>query len=222
LRHDDAHGQWALGAAPSRAAHARVLEVLAGFHSRYPEELGPDSARLRRLSLPRLPEALWRALLSTLQTEGLVAQRGAYVHLSEHGVRLSASEVRIAQRVAPLLERAGYEGAWVRDLARDTGETEMVMRMTLARLAQRGELHQVVKDLYYPNSTMARLTAIANSVAQAQAGVVTAAVFRDATQLGRKRAIQILEHFDRIGLLRRVGDLHKLRADSALLMEMTV
>ena len=40
-------------------------------------------------------------------------------------------------------------------------------------------------------------------------------------QLGRKRAIQILEHFDRIGLLRRVGDLHKLRADSALLMEAT-
>lgn len=221
LRHDDAQGQWALGAAPGRAARARVLEVLASFHARFPEELGPDSARLRRLSLPRLPEALWRALLSTLQTDGLVAQRGAYVHLPEHGVRLSASEVRIAQQVAPLLERAGFEGAWVRDLARDTGETEMVMRMTLARLAQRGELHQVVKDLYYPNSTMARLTGIANAVAQAQSGVVTAAVFRDATQLGRKRAIQILEHFDRIGLLRRVGDLHKLRADSALLMEMT-
>ena len=184
LHHDDSQGQWALGAAPSRAARTRALEVLSGFHARYPEELGPDSARLRRLALPRLPEALWRALLSTLHTEGLVAQRGAYVHLPEHGVRLSVTEERIAQRVAPLLDRAGFEGAWVRDLARDTGEPEMVMRMTLARLAQRGELHQVVKDLYYPIKTMARLTGIANAVAQAQSGVVTAASFRDATATG--------------------------------------
>jgi len=44
-------------------------------------------------------------------------------------------------------------------------------------------------------------------------------VFRDATGLGRQRAIQILEHFDRIGLLRRVGDVHRLRQDSALLAD---
>ena len=44
----------------------------------------------------------------------------------------------------------------------------------------------------------------------------TAAAFRDATGLGRKRAIQILEHFDRVGLLRRVGDEHRLRTESTL------
>ena len=48
---------------------------------------------------------------------------------------------------------------------------------------------------------------------------MTAAAFRDATGLGRKRAIQILEHFDRIGLLRRVGDVHKLRSDTQLFAE---
>jgi selenocysteine-specific elongation factor len=47
-------------------------------------------------------------------------------------------------------------------------------------------------------------------------GAVTAARFRDATGLGRKRAIQILEYFDHIGLLRRVGDEHRLRSDTAL------
>jgi selenocysteine-specific elongation factor len=91
--------------------------------------------------------------------------------------------------------------------------------VTLARLAQRGELFQVVKDLYYPPATMARLTAIARQVAAAHEGEVVAASFRDATQLGRKRAIQILEHFDRIGLLRRVGDAHRLRSDSLLFAE---
>jgi selenocysteine-specific elongation factor len=117
------------------------------------------------------------------------------------------------------LAAAGFEGAWVRDMARAVGESEALLRVALARLAQRGEVHQIVKDLYVPPATLARLAALARDVAASHDGVVVAAQFRDATQLGRKRAIQILEHFDRVGLLRRVGDEHRLRNDSALLLE---
>lgn len=45
-------------------------------------------------------------------------------------------------------------------------------------------------------------------------GAVEARAFRDAVQLGRKRAIQILEFFDRIGYTRRVGDAHLLRPNT--------
>ncbi len=219
LRQHDAAGDWALGAFFAAEARERVVEALRSFHAAHPEELGPDAARLRRLALPRLPDALWRALLASLQAEGLATQRGAFVHLPEHGVRLSASEERLAQKVASKLVAAAFEGAWVRDLARDSAESEPLMRVTLARLAQRGELHQVVKDLYYPPQTMATLAALVREVAAAGvAGEVTAARFRDATQLGRKRAIQVLEYFDRIGLLRRVGDVHRLRGDCALFL----
>jgi selenocysteine-specific elongation factor len=207
---------WALGERYASAARERVLAMLADFHQRQPDEFGPDAARLRRLALPRLAEPLWRQLLGELQAQKLIAVRGAFVHLPEHGVRLSASEERLAQKVGPRLLAAGFEGAWVRDLARDSAESEPLMRVTLARLAQRGELHQVVKDLYYPPATMARLAALARQAAEGAAMEVTAARFRDATQLGRKRAIQVLEYFDRIGLLRRVGDVHRLRADCEL------
>ena len=74
-------------------------------------------------------------------------------------------------------------------------------------------------DLYYPPETVAQLARLARGVAAARGGEVTAAAFRDATGLGRKRAIQILEYFDRIGLLRRVGDVHRLRGDSTLFLE---
>lgn len=206
----------ALGAAQAEAARAQALAVLGAFHQRQPEELGPDAARLRRLALPRLPEPLWRALLAQLLEGGLLQQRGACLHLPEHGVRLSAVDERIAQKIAPHLARAGFEGAWARDLARDTGESEPLMRVTIARLAQRGEVHQVVRDLVYSEQTMQELARLAREVAATQGGAVTAALFRDATRLGRKRAIQILEYFDRVGLLRRVGDTHRLRTDSAL------
>ncbi len=215
LHHVDARTACALGAHHAAAAQARLLSVLADFHARHPEELGPDAARLRRLALPRLPEPVFQALLLRLQQAAALGVRGAFVHLPDHGVRLSATEERIAQKVAVPLAEAGFEGAWARDLARDAREPEALMRSTLARLAQRGELHQVVKDLYYPNATMLRLAAIARAAGQAQ-GELTAAGFRDATGLGRKRAIQVLEYFDRVGLLRRVGDVHKLRSDSRL------
>ena len=213
-------GQYAaLGAAQVDAAQAQLLGVLGAFHERHPDDAGPDAARLRRLALPRLPQPLWRALLERLLQQARLAQSGAFLHLPEHGVRLSATEQRLAQKVAPRLAEAGFDGAWVRDLARDAGESEPLLRTTLARLAQRGELHQVVKDLYYPQAAIARLAGIVRAVAQTNADEVTAARFRDATQLGRKRAIQLLEYFDRIGLLRRVGDVHRLRSDSSLFVE---
>jgi selenocysteine-specific elongation factor len=217
LRHTDARSDWALGPAHADTAREKVLAALSAFHEKAPEELGPDAARLRRLALPRLPEPLWRALLADLQARGQVALRGAFVHLPAHGVRLSATEERLAQKLAPRLAAVGFEGAWVRDLAKEIGEPEPLLRVTMARLAQRAELHQVVKDLYLTPETLTRAVGLVQAIAQANGGEVTAALFRDATQLGRKRAIQILEYLDRIGLLRRVGDVHRLRLDSALL-----
>ncbi|MFZ2988926.1 SelB C-terminal domain-containing protein, partial [Ideonella sp.] len=216
----DAQGVAALGSAQVQQASDTVATALSSFHAAHAEELGPDAARLRRLACPRLPDGLWRALLGRLQSAGVLSVRGAFVHLPAHGVRLSAVDERIAQKVGPHLEMAGFDGAWARDLARDCAESEPLMRSTLARLAQRGDLHQVVKDLYYAQVTMSRLASLARTVAgQASAQAVTAAAFRDATGLGRKRAIQVLEYLDRIGLLRRVGDIHRLRTDSQLFLD---
>jgi selenocysteine-specific elongation factor len=215
----------ALGAAQTGVATAAVLAALKVFHAAHPDDAGPDAARLRRLAAPRMAEPLWRALLERLRGASLIGGSGTFVHLPEHAVALSATEKRIAQKTTAALSAAGFEGAWARDLARDCGEAEALVRTTLARLAQRGELHQVVKDLYYPPSTLATLAAVARRLAggappvdaeRSPAAALTAAGFRDATGLGRKRAIQILEYFDRVGLLRRVGDDHRLRADSEL------
>jgi selenocysteine-specific elongation factor len=209
-------GSWALGDVQLDAARARVVTTLAAYHDRQPDDPGPDAGRLRRLSMPRLPEPLWRGLLDGLATDGRITRSGARVHLPEHGVRLTASEQRLAHRVTPRLAEGHRDGVWVRDLARDLQEPEALLRTSLARLAQRGELHQVVKDLYYAEATLAAMAAVVRDLAAAHDGAVTAAGFRDAAQLGRKRAIQILEYFDRIGLLRRVGDVHRLRSDTAL------
>ena len=215
----DAHHEMILHPVHADRAFEKVLATLSVYHQQHPDELGPDLSRLRRLSLPRMPEPLARAICIKLQASGRLVVKGSVLHLPVHAVRLSVAEERIAQKVAPILKIARFDGAWVRDLAKSTSEPEAIMRVTLSRLAQRGELHQVVKDLFYPNETITELAAICRRVAEVHEGVVLAANYRDATGLGRKRAIQILEHFDRIGLLRRVGDLHRLRHESHLFEE---
>jgi selenocysteine-specific elongation factor len=51
---------------------------------------------------------------------------------------------------------------------------------------------------------------------QDEHGSIKAAAWRDRIAIGRKRSIQLLEHFDRIGFTRRIGDQRKIREDSAL------
>ena len=75
----------------------------------------------------------------------------------------------------------------------------------------------LLKDLFYPWRTLHQLAAIARELGADSD--VTAARFRDATHLGRKRAIQVLEYFDRVGLLRRAGDVHRVRSDTDLFRE---
>jgi selenocysteine-specific elongation factor len=213
---DTLHDTWALGPPHRRGIEEGVSTALRTFHEREPEMLGPDAARLRRLTCPRLPEPLWKALLASLQADARIGIGGAFVHLPEHGLRLSATDERLSQKIMPMLATPGFEGSWARDLAKDARESEALVRTTLARLAQRGDVHQVVKDLCYAPATMARLAAIVRELASANDGAVTAAGFRDATGLGRKRAIQLLEYFDRVGMLRRVGDEHRVRSDTAM------
>ena len=208
---------WALGAAQTAQWEAVALARLARYHEDQPEELGPDLARWRRLAAPRMAEPLWQALVRRMASAGPVAISGASAHLPAHGIQLSALDERLAQKVMPRLLSAGFEGAWARDLAKDAHEPEALVRTTLSRLSQRGELFQVVKDLYYAPAAIHELARIAR--ASAVGGDVTAALFRDRSGLGRKRAIQVLEFFDKVGVLRRVGDAHRLRTDSRLFID---
>jgi selenocysteine-specific elongation factor len=75
-------------------------------------------------------------------------------------------------------------------------------------------VYQVVRDLFYCRASIGALAQLVAQQAEAQGGALGAAAFRDASALGRKRAIQILEFFDRVGYTRFHRDLHLLRSDS--------
>lgn len=200
------------------ALQQQMLQTLSRFHEKSPDEPGVNAARLRRMALPGLQQAahdaLYQALIDTLLAQKRLASSGAWLHLPEHRVQLSEAEQALAQKLLPAIDAGRFDPPWVRDLARDHGAGEEVVRQLLKKLSRQGLLFQVVKDLFYAPERMDELAALIAGLAQASNnGEVEARAFRDATDLGRKRAIQILEFFDRIGYTRRVRDAHMLRPD---------
>jgi selenocysteine-specific elongation factor len=231
LRGDDA---LLIAASAAAALEQRILTTLEAFHARAPDEAGPELWRLKRIVEPDMDDALWSALVAGLLAGGQLMQRGRSLHLPGHTVELRPDEQALADLFLADLKKGGAEPPWVRDLGRAHGRPEGEVRSLLHKLAKSGLISQVVTDLFYHPDTLAhlaRLVVTLGSAAAGQegeggagapdgppiAGAVNAAAFRDASGLGRKRAIQLLEFFDRVGYTRRVGNTHLLRPNATWL-----
>jgi selenocysteine-specific elongation factor len=191
----------------------RAVTALRDFHAQTPDEPGPDIGRLRRIALPALSEPLWRALIDELAHERILIRSGPWLHLPEHTVSLSADDQALARKLQPLIAKGCFDPPWVRELAAAVHEPEERVRAVLRKQVTQGSAYQIVQDLFYDAERIGELAAIVNALAQ-QHGAVSASQYRDAVGLGRKRAIQILEFFDRAGYTRRVQDSHVVRPDS--------
>jgi selenocysteine-specific elongation factor len=191
----------------------RVVTALREFHGHSPDEPGPDGARLRRIAAPDLHEALWRALLGELVRDGEVQRNMAWLHLPGHAVMLSDDDEALAQALLALLAAGRFDPPWVRDLAHALREPEDRVRRVLNNLVRQGRAFQIVKDLFYDPRQVRELADVVRTLA-GETGSVEAARFRDEIGVGRKRAIQILEFFDRLGYTRRVRSAHVLRTDA--------
>jgi selenocysteine-specific elongation factor len=209
---DCAHEHFVLLAAHWAALRERAVSALRAFHAQVPDELGPDIGRLRRMALPDSHEALWRALIEALVHERIVVRSAPWLHLPEHAMMLSEDDQALACKLQPLIAAGRFDPPWVRDLAVIAHEPELRVRAVLRKQVMQNTVYQVVRDLFYDHECISELAAVVSAIAR-EHGAVNAAHYRDAVGLGRKRAIQILEFFDRVGFTRRVQDSHFLRRD---------
>jgi len=200
------------------ALQQRAVEALATFHGAHPNELGPDRSRLKRIAFPRLDAALYGALVAALTAVGKVRRSGPWLHLPEHDNAPTAQERALVEKILPRLLDVPFDPPWVSDLAKEAAQPEALVRAAMIRASKRGEMFQIVRDLFYHPAASGNLAATANSLHLVD-GEVRAAAFRDATGLGRKRAIHILEFFDRVGFTRRVHAKHLVRAENLFALD---
>jgi selenocysteine-specific elongation factor len=208
---DTRQGALLFSASRWQALQVAVLEHLIRFHQLEPDQMGPDRDRLRRFSGSALERSTFISLLDELLASAEISSSGPWLHLPGHQVHLSEDDQALWRQLQPLFEQAGFAPPWVRDLGHD----EAAVRGLLRKMARLGLMHQVVRDLFYTDSMIRQLAAMLLQLADANP-VIQVTAFRDAVGLGRKRSIQLLEYFDRIGLTRRFGDRRQVRPDNAL------
>lgn len=192
-----------------------LLEHLAQFHEREPDQMGPDRDRLRRFSGLALERSTFASLLDELLTAGSIQASGPWLHLPDHQVRLNAEDESLWLGLQPLFEQAGFDPPWVRDVATVLGQDDAVVRLLLRKLARLGLMHQIVRDLFLSDVQLRQMAEVLLKLAR-ENPQIQVTTFRDALGLGRKRCIQYLEYFDRVGLTRRLGESRQIRPDNAL------
>ncbi|HKS33326.1 MAG TPA: selenocysteine-specific translation elongation factor [Enterobacteriaceae bacterium] len=200
-------GGYLLGAPLAAGWQRRLLEALAEYHRQHQDEPGPGRERLRRIALPTEEATLVLTLIEQMRANGVIHSHQGWLHMPDHKPGLSEEQLAVWQRVMPLL---GDEAWWVRDLAREIGSDEQLLRGILLQVARMGMITAIVKDRYYRQARIVEFAGLIREL-DGQQGATCAADFRDRLNVGRKLAVQILEYFDRIGFTRRRGNDHVLR-----------
>jgi selenocysteine-specific elongation factor len=195
-----------LGTLAQDELSSRVQACLDAFHLSDPDEPGLAHERLRRMAVPELDASVFKAWLAVQVTAGVFALTGNFIHAVGHKVELSGPERILWERALPKLLDAGFDPPWVRDVAVLAGVSDEEIRSLFKKQARTSALTQLVKDLFYPDATMVRMADMIRETV-AEQGFVSVVSFRDKLGIGRKRAIQILECFDRVGLTRRLVSL---------------
>ena len=208
LRMDDAHWRLLLDALVKEGSVAQ-----SGAFVHLPEHGSQLAAR---------DETLLQRLAPHLMEAGA---QGAWVrdlaeHIGEPAANLRPAMARLA--------RSGHLYQVVKDLYLDAATAArlaaLVRQLALADKepaeSDQAEVQQASEQPAEgtPGAEPGRRHARASLKPTGQGGnalpILKVAEFPHASGLGRKRAVQMLEFFDRIGLCRRVGDTHVLRLES--------
>ncbi len=186
-----------------------VLAAVAGWHQRQPDSAGPAEHGITDASGQRLPRELTARVVAELLRDGALIRNGVGIQLPGHRVRLTAADEKLWAKVKTLLEAGSAKPPSVAEIAAQSSETAKRVQALLDRLTHAGQISKISESRYLLPAQVARLAEIAQRLCEESgAGKLTAAAFRDSSGIGRNRAIEVLEYFDRVKFTRRTGDAH--------------
>ncbi|MEW2740163.1 selenocysteine-specific translation elongation factor [Providencia sp. PROV130] len=208
-------GNHVLSTFKAQIAKEHIVQTLEKFNEIHSDQIGVGKARLKRMALPSMSEALAFKFINDLVDENVIKQTRGWLHMPQHGLVFDAQQQLIWQQIYPLFSR--NEAWWVRDLALESGYEEDTMRRVLKKAAQMGLITAIVRDRYYSHEQINYFASLIHRYCLENEAIF-AADFRNELGIGRKLAIQILEFFDKSGFTRRKGDGHHLR-DKGIFVE---
>lgn len=181
-----------------------VLAAVAQWHQRVPTTWGPTEGELLAALAPACNAQAARDCIGRLLDQSQLGRVQAWLRLPTHAPRLDPRDEQLWRRLRGQLRSHAPCPVSAPRLALETGTPATQAENLLQRVARLGFVIALAERRYLLADSADRLAQLARDLTEAHgADGFSVAQFRDASGIGRKFCINVLEYFDRHGLTRR-------------------
>jgi selenocysteine-specific elongation factor len=175
----------------------RVSKLVAEYHRNYPLRAGMPREELK--SRLRLESRPFDEVIKQASACGHIVQSKSTVRLTDHAVRLSASQQAHFDQLAELYRRNRYNPPSIREAR------AMLGAELLAVFLERTELVKINEDFFFMKDTYEEI--VRRMIAHMKSrGPLSVADVRNMFGMTRKYVLPFLEHLDAKRITKRVGD----------------
>lgn len=192
-----------------RVIGTKAQNILNRYHNTNPLQPGMPHKELIARLLPKLPQSLAEGVLSELILDGMVKENGHAVAHRDFSVTISADHSKIEEKLLATYMEGGFAPPELKEVAEEFSKGQakekkafeqmfgaLVSGGTLVALTPQIHLH---KDFYQQALELFQIMST-------ETPQVLTKDFRDRLGTSRKYAMAVLEHFDKKGLTKMVGE----------------
>ena len=184
-----------------------ILDIVQQWHVREPTTWGPTEQALREALGREHASAAVEACVLSLINRSELSRVQAFLRRPCHAPMTEAKDLPLWQDIRGLLFAQAPCPSSIPKLADATGAPVTLIDGLMQRATRLGLVIGLADRRYMLAESVDVLAQVVRQVASSSAdGSFTVATFRDSAGIGRKFCINVLEHFDRCGLTRRLGE----------------
>lgn len=204
-------------AATHRACYERLqqtcMEALTTFHQRNPRRPGLPKAELVSLIRPKPDSDLLNFAIMQSKKQEQIRETDGMVALTDHQVRFTPEQDALRKQIDRLLYDSGYTTPPEAEMAGQLSHPVNHIKDMVSTMIGLGEIVRAEQGIYFHPKRVeeARDALLAHLE---QNGEITISQFKDLLGgASRKYAMPLINHFDRLGITRREGDVRVLEPD---------
>ena len=191
-----------------------ALRILGEHHRQFPEREGMSRVELAgKLSLIFSDREVGH-ILQRLVKRGRIGQADQVYHLSEHRKSVSDEQETLLARCVAAIEAGGVQPARKTALFEACGVDEKTGTTLLKLGLHNNRLVRVKDDLYYTPQVLQQIETRLRDYLRDHEHI-TVIDFKDLTNVTRKHAVDLLEHFDAAHVTLRLDNQRVLRQTAA-------
>lgn len=208
--------QKVLGLAAGRTMHrdtaaescAQVLQILGDHHHREPQSSGLLLEQLKQQT--GWDKEVLEGVLGLLKADGRLVEQNQRLALAGHRPTLQEQDARHAQAIEDLFRQQAFCPPVLAEIVAKTGISQASVEKLLRILREQQKLVAVGEGLWFHSEAVDRARQLLIDFI-AKEGRLDSVQFKYLLDTTRKFALPLLDYFDRVGLLRRVGNTRYLK-----------